>query len=188
MKGVAEVTPRPGRRRLGWLAGVAVTAGALAVMAWWWLGRAPEASLGPELSVRPAAVDVGRMPVDGRAVAAVRVENLGDVPVRVIGISTSCGCTSAEVGESVIPAGGSSALTVTIDHASMPTTGEFVHAVFLATDDPERPEVIIDVRGVGVDDAAAQVTATDGPPPSVAAAPAASGGAVEGFFNDACAD
>ncbi|MFU8887204.1 MAG: DUF1573 domain-containing protein [Trueperaceae bacterium] len=186
-----ETTPPADRRRLGWwLTVVALAIGTTAGLAWWWLGPAPVTAPAPRVAVQPAAIDVGNMPVDGRAVVTVRVENLGDAPVRVIGISTSCGCTSAEVGEALIPAGGSSALTVTIDHAVMPTPGEFVHAVFLATDDPERPEVVIDVRGVGTDDAAGQAPAPVAAvsPPSAAAVPATGGGAVEVFFNDACAD
>jgi cytochrome c-type biogenesis protein len=190
LKGVAEVTPRPDRWRLGWwLVAAAVAVGTTAALTWWWQGRSAGAPLGPQAAVRPAAVDVGSMPVDGLAVAAVHVDNLGGAPLRIVGISTSCGCTSAEARETVIAAGGSTTLTVTIDHALMPTAGEFLHAVFLATDDPERPEVIIEVRGVGTDDGAAEGLGTEEPQGAVVAgALALSGAGVEVFFNDACAD
>ena len=178
---------REGGRRVGrWRVVLAMLVAVAAGVAWWWLGASAESPTGPQIVMVPAAVDVGSIPVDGRAVVSVLLENRGDAPLRLLGISTSCGCTSAEADAAEIPAGGAASLTVTIDHAVMPTPGEFVHAVFLATDDPGRPELVIDVRGVGVDGATAPPAAA--PTPGVAATTVDRASAVEIFFNDACAD
>jgi cytochrome c-type biogenesis protein len=178
-----------GRRAAGGASGVLLIAlAALVVLA---LGAAAfllgpyERPSPPRFEVDRSVIDVGEMPSDGVAVVSVPIRNAGGSPLTVASISSSCGCTSGEVGARVIAPGATTYLEVTVDHALMPTEGAFLHAVYLATDDPDHPEAVVEVRGVG----------TLGGRPAAALQPATAlsvttptDGSVVVFYNDACSD
>gem|GEM_PF-233482 len=178
---------RPWARRVGIVVTVFGSLAAVAAAALWWPDGAADVGVGAMGGLAVEAIDVGSMPIDGRRVAVVTVENRGDTPVRIVGISTSCGCTSGEIDVQRIAAGVSATLSVTIDHAVMPTAGPFAHAVFLATDQPANPEVIVDVRGLGVGGSEPLVAeaVTNERIPTTRATTAVP---VSIYYNDACAD
>ena len=54
---------------------------------------------------------------------------------------TSCGCTTAELSSSVIPAGQRADLVVTFDPNFHETSGPVTRLVWLETNDPDMPVV-----------------------------------------------
>lgn len=127
------------------IAAVAVAAGVLAAGALGWAAWR-EASR-PALVLDPPAADFGSL--SARATLTITVRNTGRAPVRIVAVSTSCGCTTAVVDPAALPAGGRAGLTVTFDpDAHGPETGPAQHAVYLRTDHPRTPEVEVEVRAV----------------------------------------
>jgi cytochrome c-type biogenesis protein len=180
---------RSERRTIGGVSGTVLFAlGALVVLA---LAAAAlvvrpfERSGPPRIEVAPTVHDVGAMAADGVATFSVLVRNSGGSPLEIASISTSCGCTSGEVGARVIAPGAATALEVTVDHALMPTEGEFLHAVYLASNDPDLPETVVEVRGVGTPGGAPAAAVPEArAPPAETSADAS----VAIYYNDACSD
>ena len=137
----------------------------------------------PRLEVAPAEHDFGELATDGRESTTFTVQNSGKVALEINNISTSCGCTTAGIDQFTIPPGGSTNLRVTVDHELMPTEGAFEHVVFLASNDPGQPEVLVEVRGVGVSEGGAATA------PQISAPATARGSTTAAiYYNDACAD
>ncbi len=145
--------------------------------------RASAVQPAPRVAVSSDEHDLGEIAVDGAATVTARIHNRGSAPLEIAAISTSCGCTSAEVEETTVPPGASTELSITVDHALMPTEGEFHHVVFLATNDPDQSEVWVEVRGVGAPGSRG-VVGREAVPALLGPADAR----VEVYFNDACAD
>jgi len=78
----------------------------------------------------------------------VTVYNRGAADLTVAAVSTSCGCTSATLEPMTIPAGGSGVLHIEFDSGAHgpALTGELLRQVFIASDDPERPEVVLEIE------------------------------------------
>ncbi|RMF55126.1 DUF1573 domain-containing protein, partial [Candidatus Woesearchaeota archaeon] len=75
-----------------------------------------------------------------------KVMNTGNSTLEISSISTSCGCTTAEMDELVIEPGESATLTVFFDpdfHEE--PKGRFSRTVFLETNDPENPEAEVKI-------------------------------------------
>lgn len=78
---------------------------------------------------------------------AFQVRNAGDGPLEISGVSTSCGCTTAEIGDRRLAAQETTVLTVTYDPlAHDGATGEFVRLVYLRSNDPDTPEASLTIR------------------------------------------
>ena len=127
---------------------ILIAAGAAAVLiataAFWavWTAAAH-----PALRLEPSVVDFG--PLAQRATRTIEVRNDGRAPLRVLGISTSCGCTTAVISASVLRARGGARLEITFDPAAHgPIPGPARHAVYVRTDDPKTPEAEVEVRAV----------------------------------------
>lgn len=96
----------------------------------------------PELSLDQSIVDLGQV-VNGEVrTFEVPVRNLGDGPLVIEGVSTSCGCTSASVEPATIQAGDSGVLQVQFDSGAHgpEENGQVMRQVFIASNDPEQPE------------------------------------------------
>ncbi|NOZ83183.1 MAG: DUF1573 domain-containing protein [Euryarchaeota archaeon] len=122
----------------------AVIAGA-AILAYLSAGGAPKAV------VVPPSYDFGRVPYT-EVVATLRLVNTGDAPLVVEGVSTSCGCTRAEVSKSYLKPGEEAELRISFDPRRMGTEieGEVYREVYILTNDPEKPELVVPVRAVVV--------------------------------------
>lgn len=122
--------------------GVGAFAGLLAAGAALWLLAAH-----PAVAVEPAAVDFGR--ISARATKDVVVRNNGWRVLRIRGVSSSCGCTTATIEATHVPPRRGTRLSITFDPAAHgPEVGPARHAVYVRTDDPRTPEVEIEVRAV----------------------------------------
>jgi hypothetical protein len=90
-------------------------------------------------------------PLAERATKVVMVRNIGRAPLRILAISTSCGCTTAKIDSTTLAPNSAAALAITFDPVSHgPTPGPARHAVYLRTNDPRTPEAEVEVRAVVV--------------------------------------
>ncbi len=105
--------------------------------------------LAPMLSVAPPSYDFGNIPKNGGKISTVFIlKNTGKESVEIQRVSTSCGCTVAEMDQSPIPAGGERTLTVIYDPMTHPDEfGLIQRAVYIQNSDSNFPELIIDITG-----------------------------------------
>jgi hypothetical protein len=75
------------------------------------------------------------------------VRNEGNAPLTVESVITTCGCTTATLEPMTIPAGESGVLHVAFDSGAHgpDLTGEIIRQVFLASNDPDQPEVVVEI-------------------------------------------
>ncbi len=74
------------------------------------------------------------------------IRNEGSAPLVVESVSTSCGCTKAMLEPMNLPPGGSAHLHVVYDSGAHgpELTGKVSRQIFIASNDPERREVVIE--------------------------------------------
>lgn len=76
----------------------------------------------------------------------IEIKNAGNGTLVIEGVSTSCGCTTAEVSQSQIKSGQSATLTIQFDSGAHgpKETGEVSRLIFIASNDPQNPELVIE--------------------------------------------
>jgi hypothetical protein len=102
----------------------------------------------PQIALETEKLALGAV-VNGEIIVRdVTVYNRGAAVLTVAAVSTSCGCTSATLEPMTIPAGGSGVLHIEFDSGAHgpELTGELIRQVFIASDDPERPEVVLEIE------------------------------------------
>lgn len=78
---------------------------------------------------------------------AFTVRNTGQGELSIVGVSTSCGCTTAQIDKQQLAPGETAQLTVTFDpQVHNGATGEFVRVVYVRSDDPDTPEATLTVH------------------------------------------
>jgi hypothetical protein len=88
--------------------------------------------------------DLGTVVKGSLAVANLPVLNLGNGPLTVAAVSTSCGCTKATLTPMTIPPGGEARLRVEYDSAAHEEDlGRVERFVFISSDDPDEDDVQI---------------------------------------------
>ena len=98
---------------------------------------------GPDIDVI-TAYDAGSVVKGSPAVADLVVRNLGDRPLTIKGVSTSCGCTKATLTPMIIPPGGEGGLHVVYDSgAHKEDLGLIKRFVFISSDDADEDDVRI---------------------------------------------
>jgi hypothetical protein len=91
--------------------------------------------------------DFGRVPNTGAVSQVFEVRNSGRRPLEITGVSTSCGCTTAQVASNRLAPGAATDLTVTYDPlAHDGALGEFLRVVYIRSDDPRTPEASLTIR------------------------------------------
>lgn len=103
----------------------------------------------PNVSVSPSSHDFGDIVQSkGPVTTTFTVKNKGGEELIINRLSTSCGCTTAEMDSSPIQPKESREMTVTFDPMVHPDQfGKIERVVYLQTSDPEKPEVEIDITG-----------------------------------------
>jgi hypothetical protein len=104
-----------------------------------------------DLIFAPAAVDLGEVAAGQKKAAKLEVKNPNVYQVKVLSVSTSCGCTSANLeGESasvLLPPGSVRTLQIEFD-AAMHESGDSVnHEIYLLVDKPLDKEYVIKLTG-----------------------------------------
>ena len=97
----------------------------------------------PELLLDREVVDLGQVVNGEIRTIEVPVRNAGTGTLVIEAVSTSCGCTTASVEPSTIEPGQSGMLQVSFDSGAHgpEANGPVVRQVFIASNDPERPEL-----------------------------------------------
>lgn len=97
----------------------------------------------PMIELAQSEVDLGEV-VNGEVVTLnISVANIGQEDLVIEGISTSCGCTSAEIEPTVIAPGGQGTLFIHFDSGAHgpETNGPVMRQVFIASNDPNHLEI-----------------------------------------------
>lgn len=102
-----------------------------------------------QVAVSPHAIDYGDIvQKDGSVSRTVTVANVGKGILELHRLSTSCGCTTAEMDMSDMEPDESREMKITFDPLTHPDQlGPIIRVVYLQTSDPDRSEVEIDVTG-----------------------------------------
>lgn len=101
----------------------------------------------PQLTVETVQLDLGDVPNGEIVTRDVPVRNAGDAVLVVENISTSCGCTAATLDSMQLAPGESGTLRIEYDAGAHgpELTGPMVRQVFLNSNDPAQPEVVIEL-------------------------------------------
>jgi len=98
------------------------------------------------IEVSPREWDFGPIPPDSPVRHNFTVRNVGQGVLRILGVTTSCGCTKAEVEKDTLRPGEQTILRVIYDprvHGGK--AGRFFRQVYIRSTDPEQPEVAVDI-------------------------------------------
>jgi len=103
----------------------------------------------PRIELSTKFFDLGDInPDEGNRVETFSVKNTGDAPLNIISVSTSCGCTEAEVESEEILPGEQTKLTVTYDPSVHPgLTGKIERVVYIKSNDPLQKEIELGLIG-----------------------------------------
>jgi hypothetical protein len=119
--------------RNAWLIGVAVVFGVSVLAA---CGRGQ-----PNIAVAATRHDFGRVK-QGKVVATeIPMRNAGKGDLKIKAVSTSCGCTTAQVLPQVIRPGGEGKLLIRYDSGAHPDKGPVQRHIYIASNDPDKAEV-----------------------------------------------
>lgn len=101
----------------------------------------------PQIVVSETAIQLGDV-VNGEIIERdLQVENTGEAALTIDAVTTSCGCTQASVEPTTIPPGGSGTLHIEFDSGAHgpELTGELIRQVFVASNDPQQPELVVEL-------------------------------------------
>ena len=114
----------------------------LTILAAGWLLAACSPSV-PDIDV-VSEFDMGSVDKGKLAITDLTVRNMGEGPLTVQSVSTSCGCTKATLSPMVVPAGGEARLHVEYNSgAHEEDLGMIERSIFIASDDPDEEDVQI---------------------------------------------
>lgn len=98
----------------------------------------------PRIELETQAFEMGVIANDKMAHAEMKIYNRGTAPLRITGVKTSCGCTTGNMRNNVIPPGETGILEIQVDPAKIP--GYFTtKTLTLSTNDPANPTLRIQV-------------------------------------------
>ncbi len=100
----------------------------------------------PHISFDRPEQDLGMVSSTEKTKTTFTVSNTGTEDLKISLITTSCGCTSAEIGSKIIAPGQSTTLTVQFDPTvHQEPKDKFKRTVFLETNDPSKPEAEVNI-------------------------------------------
>lgn len=105
---------------------------------------------GPVIEVSPTAYDFGTVVFGEVAEHVFQIKNSGNQSLKILKLSTSCGCTKASVeeDEKTIAPGDSADMLVTFDpsvHKDDHDLGYITRIVYIKTNDSEKPEIEVEI-------------------------------------------
>lgn len=89
--------------------------------------------------------DFGDVPQFEVVSVDIPLRNTGTGTLLIEEVSTSCGCTSASVDRNEVGPGDEVTLTVRYDSGLHPDNGSIYRKIFVQTNDPDQPELEIEV-------------------------------------------
>lgn len=104
---------------------------------------------GPKIELSTTSFNLGDInPDEGTRTETFYVKNTGDSILVISSVSTSCGCTEAEVGSEEILPGEQTELVVHYDPTVHPgIVGEIKRVVYIKSNDPSNEEVELELIG-----------------------------------------
>jgi hypothetical protein len=119
----------------------------------------------PKIKIEKTDIDLGNMKISDKKIEEVTFENVGEKPLQITNVYTSCGCTSAQVvinGEESpifsmhgnpawmgeVTPGGKGVLRAIYEPAKHPVQGRSDKTIFFKTNDPENPDVQINLTAM----------------------------------------
>ncbi len=105
---------------------------------------APRIAL-PELAPTGYQYQFGKITTPGKVTRNFKIKNIGKQQLDIAMVNSSCGCTSALVGDRVVPPGGETSFRVEFDPSAYQEANTLVNAwVTVASNDPLAPVVKLD--------------------------------------------
>jgi hypothetical protein len=100
----------------------------------------------PKIEVTPTLIDLGDVAKEGFNYTFT-VKNIGDKPLKIERVSTSCGCTLATIKSELIMPNVGTDLLVTFNPKLMEeeVKGKISRIIFIKSNDPENPDVEIKI-------------------------------------------
>lgn len=101
----------------------------------------------PQMTLAENSLQLGDV-VNGEVITRqVPVQNNGAADLVIENITTSCGCTQASLDPMTIPAGGRGVLSITFDSGAHGPglTGPLLRQVFITSNDPQQPEMVLEL-------------------------------------------
>lgn len=95
----------------------------------------------PDIAVAATRHDFGAVKQGEVATAEIPLRNAGKTDLKIEAVSTSCGCTSAEVQPQIIPPDGEGRLLIRYDSGAHPDSGPVQRHIYIASNDPDQAEV-----------------------------------------------
>lgn len=105
----------------------------------------------PQIEITPSSFDFGEIEYGTVVEHIFDLKNLGSETLEILRLSTSCGCTSAEVDKEVIPAGEQTSLKVTYNTGLMSGShakGKQERIIYVKTNDPVSPQVEVTISAL----------------------------------------
>lgn len=99
----------------------------------------------PDAQLQTTFHDFGDVPQFDVVTTDIVLQNTGTGTLQIGSVTTSCGCTSASVRETQVEAGGETVLTIRYDSGLHPDNGPIYRTVFVETNDPDQPELEVEV-------------------------------------------
>lgn len=108
---------------------------------------APQAATAPTLSLETTTLPLGDVPNGQIVERDVVVTNTGGAPLVVESLTTSCGCTTATLDAMTIAPNATATLHIAFDSGAHgpDLRGELLRQVMLVTNDPARPEAVVEL-------------------------------------------
>ncbi len=103
----------------------------------------------PKIELSTTSFDLGDIASDeGIRTETFFVKNTGDTLLKINSVSTSCGCTEAEVESEEIPPGEQTKLIVNYDPSVHPgLVGKITRIVYIKSNDPLNEEIELELVG-----------------------------------------
>jgi hypothetical protein len=104
-----------------------------------------QASVAPKLEVSSSVWDFGEKWSGEKAETTLTLKNVGDAPLHIERVQSSCGCTTAQVDNKVLQPGQTEEFRVS--YSTTKRTENVRQKILVYSDDPANPVTMIQVRG-----------------------------------------
>ncbi len=95
----------------------------------------------PDIEIAAKRYDFGKVKQGEVVTAEIALRNTGKKELKIEVVSTSCGCTSAQVEPEVIPPGSGGKLRIRYDSGVHPDKGHVQRHIYIVSNDPNEGEV-----------------------------------------------
>lgn len=103
----------------------------------------------PKIEVAPESYDFGDVKYGDKVDYTFRVKNSGGADLEILKVSTSCGCTTAEISKEKIAPGEEAELRVKFNSAAMGEVGAYgeqKRIIYIKSNDPPSPQKEINIK------------------------------------------